>query len=87
MVAVEAQAAGLRVIASDTVSREATVIPELLTYLPLSIGTAAWARTLADAVEAPRVDSADANARVSASPYSIESSYSELHSIYESARS
>ena len=87
MVAVEAQAAGLRVIASDTVSREATVIPELMTYLPLSIGTAAWARTLADAVEAPRVDSADANARVSASPYSIESSYSELHSIYESARS
>ena len=86
MVAVEAQAAGLRVIASDTVSPEATVIPELVTYLPLSSGVDVWARKLADAVEAPRFDSAEANARVSASRFSIESSYDELHSIYESAR-
>ena len=86
MVAVEAQAAGLRVIASDTVSREATVIPDLMTFLPLSLGADAWARKLAEFVEAPRADAADANARVRGSKFSIESSYEELHSIYESAR-
>ena len=86
MVAVEAQAAGLRVISSDTVSREATVIPELVTYLSLSSGEDVWARKLAESVEAPRFDSAEANARVSASRFSIESSYDELHSVYESAR-
>ena len=85
MVAVEAQAAGLRVIASDTVSREATVIPELMTYLPLALGTGVWAQTLRESIEAERFNSADANARVSASRFSIEASYNELHSIYGSA--
>jgi hypothetical protein len=57
-----------------------------MTYLPLSLGEDAWARKLAESIEAPRFDSAVANARVGVSAFSIESSYDELHSIYESAR-
>ena len=85
MVAVEAQAAGLRVIASDTVSREASVIDHLVTFLPLSDGVPAWARHLSEAISAPRFDSTEANRRVSESPYSIEESYAQLHALYSSA--
>ena len=86
MVAVEAQAAGLRVIASDTVSREASVIDELVTFLPLADGVPTWARHLSDAIQAPRFDSTAANRRVSESPYSIKESYAQLHALYSSAR-
>jgi glycosyltransferase involved in cell wall biosynthesis len=85
MVAVEAQAAGLRVIASDTVSREASVIDDLVTFLPLSDGVPVWTRHLCEAMSAPRFDAQEASRRVSASPYSIEESYAQLHSIYASA--
>lgn len=85
MVAVEAQAAGLRVIASDTVSREAAVIDELVTFLPLSDGVAVWSRHLREAMSAPRFDAEEASRRISDSPYAIEESYAQLHSIYSSA--
>jgi glycosyltransferase EpsF len=84
MVAVEAQASGLAVIASDTVSREASVISGLVTFLPLSAGVDAWAGRLCEVIAAPRADAEKSNEIVSRSSFSIESSYSALHSVYES---
>ena len=84
MVAVEAQAAGLRVIASDTVSPEVVVIPELVTFLSLAEGASAWTMHLCAAMRAPRFETAKANRAVSASPFAIEESYVALHSIYTS---
>ena len=43
MVAVEAQAAGLPVLASTAVPREAIIIPELIKFLSLSEGLDHWA--------------------------------------------
>jgi len=53
LVAVEAQAAGLRVVASDAVPPEAGQGP-LLTRLPLSASIASWARHALEAARAPR---------------------------------
>ena len=82
MVAVEAQAAGVRVIASDAVSREVVVVPGLVEFLPLSAGVSAWSEVLCRALDMPRADTADSNARVESSSFSIGSSYNALHSIY-----
>ena len=84
MVAVEAQSAGLHVIASDVVSAEVVVIPELIEFLSLSAGVSAWSDALSRVVELPRADIAGANAKVAKSSFSIASSYSALHSIYAS---
>jgi len=84
MVAVEAQAAGLSVIASDTVSREIVVIPDLVTFLPLSAGVGVWADRLCQVIAAPRGDTETSNEVVRNSSFSIESSYRALHSVYES---
>jgi len=84
MVAVEAQAAGLRVLASDTVPTEAVVVPELVSFLPLSQNIEAWRDKLLELASLPRYDLDSANAAVRASPFSVESSYDALHAIYGS---
>jgi glycosyltransferase involved in cell wall biosynthesis len=85
MVAVEAQAAGLHVLASDAVPREAVVIPELVKFLPLSAGADAWSSELLRQLSMARYDASIAAEKVRRSPYSIEESYRRLHSIYGSA--
>lgn len=85
MVAVEAQAAGLHVLASDTVPREAVVIPELVKFLPLSAGSDVWCTELLRQLSMARYDASIAAEKVKRSPYSIEESYRRLHSIYRSA--
>lgn len=82
MVAVEAQAAGLRVLASDTVPREAVVLPDLVSFLPLGAGVETWARDLTRLMSLRRFDSATAAREVTRSAFSIENSYARLHEIY-----
>lgn len=84
MVAVEAQAAGLRVMASDAVPREAVVVPELVTFLPLSAGPGAWAGKLSEILSLPRYETGAAAEMVKRSDYSIDKSYESLHAIYSS---
>jgi glycosyltransferase involved in cell wall biosynthesis len=86
MVAVEAQAAGLPVLTSTGVPRECVVIPELVRFLELDAGPEAWRDALLAMLRAPRVDSAEANARVAASPFAIANSARSLAEIYGSAR-
>ena len=82
MVAVEAQAAGLRVMASDTVPREAGVIEDLIRFLPLSLGTAKWAEELSRQVVLPRADSLSSANKIGRSDFSIDRSYDNLAMIY-----
>lgn len=84
MVAVEAQAAGLRVLASDTVPREAAAVPELVTFLSLSEPGSVWAEELGRILSAPRSDSTSAADAVKLTDFSIDRSYRQLHEIYES---
>jgi glycosyltransferase involved in cell wall biosynthesis len=81
MAAVEAQAAGLPVVAADTVPRECVVVPELVRFLKIEDGKEQWAaQVLRFAAECGRVS--DANERVARSAFSIEQSASALLALY-----
>ena len=82
MVAVEAQAAGLRVLASDTVPRECEAIPGMVTFQPLNAGAAAWAKEVLVLMKLPIPDLATCNQAVKNSPFSIENSAAALLKIY-----
>jgi len=80
MAAVEAQAAGLPVLASDAVPREASVVEHLMRFKPLAAGAESWADDLLALAECPR-DLA-ANAKIAASPFSIRHSADALAALY-----
>ena len=82
MVAVEAQAAGLRVLASDAVPRECEVIPGMVVFKPLNAGTAAWGEEVLKLMEFPSPDVAVCNNAVRNSPFAIENSTAALLKIY-----
>ena len=86
MVAVEAQAAGLPVLTSTAVPREACVLPELYTALPLDASLAAWADQLVGLASQPRISLAHCRSALEASPYSITTSAQQLEVIYSSGR-
>ena len=83
MAAVEAQAAGLPVLASDAVPRECVVVPELVHFEKVQAGEAIWARELLQLAR-QRHDNLDANQRVAASAFSIQSSALALMQLYTS---
>jgi glycosyltransferase EpsF len=85
MVAVEAQAAGLPVLASTTVPRECVVVPELVRFEPLEHSASDWGVALLEHAARPR-DVAAANARVAASPFAIENSARALIELYSQGR-
>ena len=82
MAAVEAQAAGLPILASDAVPREAEVIPELIHFKSLNSGAESWAETLLALTKQPRYPGA--NEIVAASPFSIDNSAKALELLYAS---
>lgn len=82
MVAVEAQAASLPVLASSAVRPECVVIPQLVRFLDLDAGIAAWAEQLLALIDAPRLGPADANRQVAASAFSIQHSARALERLY-----
>jgi len=82
MVAVEAQAAGLPVLASTAVPRECVVIPQLVRFHDLHDGVAIWADQLLAMLDTPRLDPADANRQVAASVFSIQHSAQALERLY-----
>ena len=81
MVAVEAQAAGLPVLASTAVPRECVVVPELVHFQDVKDGEGAWAATLLQLVAQPR-NIAAANQCVAASAFAIENSAGALSTLY-----
>jgi len=81
MVAVEAQAAGLPVLASSVVPHECVVLPELVRFESLERSAKDWAAALLQQAALPR-DIAAANRRVAASPFSIENSARALIELY-----
>jgi glycosyltransferase EpsF len=82
MVAVEAQAAGLPVLASTAVPRECVVVPELVRFEPLEKGAEAWGQALLELC-ALSPDAAAANRRVAQSPFSIDNSCRALLALYK----
>lgn len=85
MVAVEAQAAGLPVLASTSVPREAMVIPQLFHTLSLEAPPSQWAKRLLAIMEHPRPNPAACEAALEASDYAIANSAKRLEAIYRGA--
>ena len=82
MVAVEAQAAGLPVLASETTPRECVVVPSLVTFLSPRLPAIEWARA-ARGILATRQPSHDSCTKaVEASPFAIANSYEALMRLY-----
>ena len=81
MVAVEAQAAALPVLASTNVPRECVVVPELVRFRNVEDGAAVWAAELLDLAAQPR-NFMDSNRRVAASAFAIEHSARALLRLY-----
>jgi glycosyltransferase involved in cell wall biosynthesis len=82
MVAVEAQAAGLPVLASTAVPRESIVLPELYDALPLAESIDVWADALLRRIAAPRPPLDRCRRALEASAFSIASSARRLEEIY-----
>jgi glycosyltransferase involved in cell wall biosynthesis len=82
MVAVEAQAAGLPVLASDAVPRECGVVEGMVDYLPLAEGAERWADWVLKKMRDPKPDHSWANQKVAVSPFAIANSAKELVEIY-----
>ena len=81
MVVVEAQAAGLPVLASTSVPRECVVVPELVAFQKLEAGAAQWATDLLKLAAQPnRI--AGANQRVTTSHFAIKHSAGALLKLY-----
>jgi glycosyltransferase involved in cell wall biosynthesis len=82
MAAVEAQAAGLPVLASDAVPRECVVVPEMLRFLSVEVGKEVWVSHLLQLMEQRR-DYSEANRCVAESAFSIENSAQALVHLYK----
>ena len=82
IVCVEAQAAGTRVLASDTVPAEAAVVPGAVDFMPLASGEAAWAKRIAELAALPRPEREEWRRIVEQSAFGIERCLDDLHAIY-----
>jgi glycosyltransferase involved in cell wall biosynthesis len=79
----EAQAAGVPTFFADTITREAGVIPELVTYLPLTLSPQEWAHQVL-ARKQHRVDAVLRRAAFEQRGFTIQASTAQLSSLYES---
>lgn len=82
--ALEAQATGLPMLVTDTITREMDVIPELVRRRPLSDGAARWADSLSELQGAIcQSDCESALRRFRNSPFNIRVGVSALEELYE----
>lgn len=80
---VEAQAAGLPILMSESVPAEAVVIPELVDVLPLSAGAGSWARKTLQILERPSLEKEWCVARIESSQFSMRAGVTNLMRLYE----
>ena len=82
MVVVEAQAAGLRTLASDATPRECVVIDGMVKFLPLSESSKRWAEEALRLINLHRPNVNECNAMLGDSSFSIENSAARLLNLY-----
>ena len=82
IVCVEAQVAGTRVLASDTVPREAAIVQGGIDFLPLASGEDAWAKRVTELLALPKPDAAEWRRIVEHSAFGLDRCIRDLHRIY-----
>ncbi len=85
MVVVEAQAAGLSVLASDTTPRESVVASQLVHFMSLDLGPVTWSAQALQIMKAGRQSKQQTHEKVKQSAFSIENSAKQLIALYVSA--
>ena len=83
LVLVEAQAAGLPIIASASITEDVKVFPELFETVPLAAGAAVWAEAVATRLSAPRPNHEDFLKGIDSSRFGLSQSLSSLIALYE----
>jgi glycosyltransferase involved in cell wall biosynthesis len=78
----EAQAAGLRCVVSDSIPRDVVKVPECIEFLALSAGKDYWSARLLQALDAPRLESPPALEADAQTSFSMQRPLRELMSIY-----
>ncbi len=79
---VEAQAAGLPIVASDRITREVSIVPGLVTFLSLAEGPERWAHAVREGLRTPRLAAALACGRMAQSSFDIRESAIETMRLY-----
>jgi glycosyltransferase involved in cell wall biosynthesis len=79
---VEAQAASLPILMSQSVPEEAIVIAELVKSLPLAAGPRAWAETARERLKPPRLSLEEALRSVEGSSFSMAQGVASLMKLY-----
>ena len=80
---VEAQSAGLNVVMSQNVPKEAVIIKELISILPLSAGSHLWADEIAQKLTEPRMHQSHAQKIIEHSTFSVKSSAESVRDIHQ----
>lgn len=80
---VEAQAAGLPILMSQSVPREAIVVSEVVEVLPLAAGPAVWAESVLKLLERPIPDPEECLAAVESSSFAMEAGVNSLIALYK----
>jgi glycosyltransferase involved in cell wall biosynthesis len=79
---VEAQAAGLHCVVSDAVPADVAALPDSVEFLPLSGGSALWARRVLARLDMPRPDTDSVMRKLAQSRFSMADSIGGLIRIY-----
>ena len=79
---VEAQAAGLPCLISDSIPLEADVVTGLIQRLPLNAGVQAWAHALTALIANRRISRENSLALVENSDFNVERSLEKLYELY-----
>lgn len=84
MVAVEAQAAGLPVLASTAVPKECLVVEDMVRFLDITDELEPWLKAIEDTLTSFKPDPEICNRRISSSPFAVRNSADLLESLYSS---
>jgi glycosyltransferase involved in cell wall biosynthesis len=84
LVGLEAQAAGVPVVASEHVPRELSAVPGLVQVLSLNAGPGAWAEAALGAAARPRIESTAAVAAIKHAGFDVATSVKRLFEVYSS---
>jgi len=84
IVALEAQAAGVPVVASDRVPDQVAVVPGMVERLPLEAGPGVWADAVARRLADPPWDATESYRQIAESEFGIERCVERLCQVYRS---
>jgi glycosyltransferase involved in cell wall biosynthesis len=82
LVLVEAQAAGLPIVASPSITEDVQVIPELFDIVPLAAGPRVWAQAVSRSLSRRDISRDNCLARIESSSFSMDRALNSLLALY-----